>query len=92
VSTGIRSVTGTAAVDVKALHPGLQSVTLVNTGTTPVNVTMTDGAAVPVPAGVTLTWSVEDNDDTSLETASFAGSTAGSTYLLAFTYKATAAG
>jgi hypothetical protein len=92
VSTGVRSITGTAVTDVKALHPGLQSVTLINTGTTAVNVTMTDGTAVPVPQGVTLTWSTEDDDDTSLQTASFAGSAAGSTYVLAFTWKATAAG
>lgn len=91
VSTGIRNITGTAGQDLKTAHPGLQSVTVAAI-TGGVNATLTEGAAVLVPAGVTLTWSVTDTDDSSLDAATFAGAAAGSNYLLAYTYKPTAAG
>jgi hypothetical protein len=86
LSTGVRAVTGTAAQDIAAAFPGLQSVSLtVLAGT--VNATMTDGAAVPIPAGVTMTWSVAQDSDTALAAASFAGTAAGASYLLNWTRK-----
>ncbi|MFD8509706.1 hypothetical protein ACFV27_00970 [Streptomyces antimycoticus] len=86
LSTGVRAVTGTAAQDIAAAYPGLQSVSLsVLAGT--VNVTMSDGAAVPIPAGVTMTWSVAQDSDTALAAASFAGAAAGASYLLNWTWK-----
>jgi hypothetical protein len=86
LSTGIRNVTGTAVQNLAASFPGLQSVSLtVLSGT--VNVTMTDGAAVPVPAGATMTWSVAQEADTALVVASFAGATTAANYLLNWTYR-----
>jgi hypothetical protein len=87
VSTGARSLTGTAPVDLAAQFPGLQSVTLlVSAGS--VLATLTNGAAVPIPAGANVTWSVTRDQDTALDAASFAGADAGTTYLLLFTYTA----
>ncbi|MFD5788577.1 hypothetical protein ACFWH1_18385 [Streptomyces sp. NPDC127037] len=86
LSTGVRAVTGTAAQDIAGIFPGLQSVSLtVLAGT--VNATMSDGAAVPIPAGVTMTWSVAQDSDTALAAASFAGAAAGASYLLNWTWK-----
>ncbi|EMF20414.1 hypothetical protein H114_32764 [Streptomyces gancidicus BKS 13-15] len=86
LSTGVRNVTGTAVQDLAAAFPGLQSVSLtVLAGT--VNVTMSDGAAVPVPAGASLTWSVEQASDTALAVASFAGASAAASYLLNWTFR-----
>ncbi|MEZ0073611.1 hypothetical protein [Planotetraspora sp. GP83] len=86
LSTGVRAVTGTAVQDIAATFPGAQSVSLtVLAG--PVNVTMSDGTSVPVPAGVTLTWSVAQEADTALAAASFAGATATASYLLNWTYR-----
>ncbi|MFF4733340.1 hypothetical protein ACFY3M_50715 [Streptomyces mirabilis] len=86
LSTGVRAVTGTAAQNIAGSFPGLQSVSLtVLAGA--VNVTMSDGAAVPVPAGVTMTWSVAQDSDTALAAASFAGATAAASYLLNWTYR-----
>lgn len=91
LSTGIRRLTGdTAAVALATEFPGLQAVTLsVIAGT--VAVTMTDGAAVTVPATTSLSWSVTDTDDSSLGVATFDG-LVGSDYLLHWTWKPTAAG
>jgi hypothetical protein len=87
VSTGARSVTGTTPVDLAGEFPGLQSVTLlVSAGS--VLATLTNGAAVPIPAGANVTWSVTRDGDGSLDAASFAGADAGTTYLLLFTYTA----
>ncbi|MET9818329.1 hypothetical protein [Streptomyces sp. NPDC006355] len=84
--TGVRAVTGTAVQDLTAGFPGLQSVSLtVMAGV--VNVTMSDGAAVPVPAGVTMTWSVAKDEDVSLAAASFTGASASASYLLNWTYQ-----
>jgi len=91
VSTGIRRVTGTAPQDVKAENPGLQSVSVtVLAGV--LNVTMSTGAAQAVPAGMTLTWSVADTDDSSLAAASFTGASAATDYVLNWTAKGSAAG
>ncbi|MER5699490.1 hypothetical protein ACWDBO_48960 [Streptomyces mirabilis] len=86
LSTGVRAVTGTAAQDIATAFPGLQSVSLtVLAGT--VNATMSDGTAVPIPAGATMTWSVAQDSDTALAAASFAGAAAGASYLLNWTWK-----
>ena len=86
LSTGVRAVTGTAAQNLAGSFPALQSVSLtVLAGA--VNVTMTDGSAVPIPAGVTMTWSVAQDSDTALAVASFAGATAAASYLLNWTYR-----
>ncbi|WP_433379416.1 hypothetical protein [Streptosporangium sp. CA-115845] len=85
VNTGVRAVTGTAAQDLAAEFTGLQSVSLaVLAGA--VNATMSDGSAVPIPAGVTLTWSVSKDTDTALAAASFAGANPSAFYLLNWTY------
>ncbi|KAA9379621.1 hypothetical protein F5972_08165 [Microbispora cellulosiformans] len=86
LSTGVRAVNGTAVQDIAGSFPGLQSVSLtVLAGT--VNVTMTDGSAVPIPAGVTMTWSVAKDEDPALAAASFAGASAAAQYLLNYTYR-----
>ncbi|MFI2300168.1 hypothetical protein ACH5AL_15195 [Actinacidiphila glaucinigra] len=85
VNTGVRAVTGAAAQDLAAEFPALQSVSLaVLAGA--VNVTMSDGTDVPIPAGVTLTWSVSKDTDTALTVASFAGADASASYLLNWTH------
>lgn len=86
VQTGIRRLTNsTVAQNLKTEFPGLQSVTLtVLSGG--VAATMTNGASQVVPAGVSLTWSVTDTDDSSLSIASFTGQ-ASSDYLLNWTHK-----
>lgn len=84
--TGVRAVTGTTPQDLAAAFPGLQSVSLTVTAGT-VNVTMSDGTAVPIPAGVTMTWSVAQEADTALAAASFTGATAATSYLLNWTHK-----
>ncbi|MFC4060245.1 hypothetical protein ACFOWE_18225 [Planomonospora corallina] len=87
VLTGARSTTGTAPVDLAAEFPGLQSVTLlVSSGS--VLATLTDGTAVPIPAGANVTWSVTRDQDAALDAASFAGADAGTTFLLLWTYTA----
>lgn len=86
LSTGVRAVTGTAAQDLAAAFPGLQSVSLTVTAGT-VNVTMSDGSAVPIPAGVTMTWSVAQDADAALAAAAFTGATAAASYLLNWTYR-----
>ncbi|MGW3971208.1 hypothetical protein ACWEFD_18150 [Streptomyces ardesiacus] len=84
VDTGVRSVTGTEPQDLAGEFPGLQSVSLaVLAGT--VNVTTTDGTDVPIPAGITLTWSVAKDTDTALAAASFTGADASTSYLLNWT-------
>ncbi|WP_437020648.1 hypothetical protein [Streptomyces sp. enrichment culture] len=86
LSTGVRNVTGTAAQDIASAFPGLQSVTLtVLSGS--VLTTMSNGASVTIPAGVTMTWSVAQDSDTALAAASFAGATAAANYLLNWTWK-----
>ncbi|WP_228995222.1 hypothetical protein [Streptomyces sp. DH8] len=86
LSTGVRAVTGTAPQNLVAAFPGLQSVSLtVLAGA--VNVTMNDGAAVPLPAGVTMTWSVAQDADNALAAASFTGASAAASYLLNWTYR-----
>ncbi|MEU3782719.1 hypothetical protein [Streptomyces sp900129855] len=86
LSTGVRNVTSTAAQDIAAAFPALQSVTVtVLSGS--VNVTMSDGTSVSIPAGVSMTWSVAQDSDTALAAASFAGATAGTNYLLNWTWK-----
>ena len=67
-----------------AEFPGLQSVTLlVSSGS--VLATLTDGSAVPIPAGANVTWSVTRDEDAALGAASFAGADAGTAYLLLWT-------
>ncbi|MER6557889.1 hypothetical protein ABT300_09000 [Streptomyces sp. NPDC001027] len=86
LSTGVRNVTGTAAQDIAAAFPGLQSVTLtVLSGS--ILATMSDGTNVTIPAGMTMTWSVAQDSDTALVAAAFAGATATTTYLLNWTWK-----
>ncbi|MER7742308.1 hypothetical protein ABTX34_29005 [Streptomyces sp. NPDC096538] len=87
VLTGARSITGTAPVDLAAEFPGLQSVTLLASSGS-VLATLTDGAAVPIPAGANVTWSVTRDQDTALAAAAFAGADAGTAYLLLWTYVA----
>lgn len=89
VSTGIRRVSGVAPLDLKALRPGLQSATLtVFAGE--VSAVTSDGTGV-VPTGASVTWSVADTDDSSLAALTLTGDVAAD-YLVAFTYKAAAAG
>jgi hypothetical protein len=86
VLTGVRNVTGVANQQLGAEFPGLQSVTLtVLSGF--VAVTMSNGANVTIPAGVTMTWSVAKDDDTALDRATFVGTTAAANYLLNWTYR-----
>jgi hypothetical protein len=87
VSTGVRRIAGIPVQTLKANHPGLQSVTLVVLAGT-VIVTTTDGLNQPIPVGVSLTWSVNDTDDSSLANWTCVGSASEADYLLAFTYKA----
>ncbi|PWI06527.1 hypothetical protein DIZ27_32825 [Streptomyces sp. NWU339] len=83
VSTGVRHVTGTEPQDLVAEFADVQNVTLhVLAGT--VAVTMTEGEAVPVPAGVDATWAVEGG---SLAAAAFAGTTEDTAYLLTWTHR-----
>lgn len=90
VSTGVQALAASSTLDVKAAFPGVQSVSvIVRTGTC--NATMTTGAAVPLNAGESVSWSVADSDDSSLAAASFT-TAAASTALIVFTYKGTAAG
>ncbi|MFD5570472.1 hypothetical protein [Streptomyces cadmiisoli] len=90
VSTGLRRLAASASLDVKATWPGLQSASVtVLSGTA--QVTPTGGPAVAVPAGVTLTWSVADTDDSSLDALAVAAAVA-SDVLINATYKASAAG
>ncbi|MEZ3180801.1 hypothetical protein KYY02_19535 [Streptomyces pimonensis] len=86
LSTGVRAVTGTAPQDIAGAFPGLQSVSLTVLSDR-VLVSMSDGTAVPIPAGVTMTWSVAQDPDTALAAASFAGATATASYLLNWTHK-----
>ncbi|MFC9604548.1 hypothetical protein ACFTTN_13950 [Streptomyces niveus] len=92
VLTGVRRVTGSTVIQtLKTEFPGLQSVSLsVLAGT--VNVAMSSGTSQGIPAGASVTWSVNDNDDSSLAAASFAGASAAADYFLVWTYKGTAAG
>ncbi|MFJ5890284.1 hypothetical protein [Streptomyces californicus] len=92
VLTGVRRVTGSTAVqNLKGEFPGLQSVSLsVLAGT--VNTAGSSGTSQPMPAGISVTWSVADTDDSSLAAASFAGTSAAADYVLVWTYKAGAAG
>ncbi|MFD0208935.1 hypothetical protein ACFVH9_07345 [Streptomyces hirsutus] len=92
VLTGVRRVTGvTTLQNLKTEFPGLQSVSLtVIAGT--VNVAMSSGTSQAIPAGASVTWSVADNDDSSLAAASFASVTTAADYFLVWTYKAGAAG
>ncbi|WP_327345983.1 hypothetical protein [Streptomyces europaeiscabiei] len=86
LSTGVRAVTGTAAHDLAAEFPTLQSVTLtVLSGS--VLTTMSDGTSVAVPAGMTMTWSVAQDSDTALAAAAFTGATASTNYFLNWTWK-----
>ncbi|XVV34955.1 hypothetical protein ACQPXT_13300 [Streptomyces sp. CA-100214] len=92
VLTGVRRVTGSTVVqNLKVEFPGLQSVSLtVLAGG--VNAAMSSGNSQALPAGASVTWSVADNDDSSLAAAAFAGIAASADYFLAWTYKGTAAG
>lgn len=86
LNTGVRRVAGVAGQFLKTEFQGLQSVTLtVLAGT--VLVTMTSGLNQQVPAGVSLTWSTNDVDDSALQVATFTGSAAEADYLLNWTYK-----
>jgi hypothetical protein len=90
VSTGIEELGASDTLDVKAGFPGVQSVSvIVRTGTC--NVTLSTGAAVPMTAGESATWSVTDTDDSSLAAASFA-TLVDSSALIIWSYKPTAAG
>lgn len=86
LSTGVRRITGAAPQDLAAAFPGLQSVSLtVLAGE--VQVTMSDGSAVPIPAGASLTWSVAQDTDSALTAAAFTGASAAASYLLNWTYR-----
>lgn len=86
VLTGVRSVTGITAQDLAAQFPTLQSVTLiVQAGV--VRASMSDGVNVPIPAGVSMTWSVAKAEDSALAAAAFAGTSAAASYLLNWTYR-----
>ncbi|MFI9591203.1 hypothetical protein [Nonomuraea sp. NPDC052265] len=86
LSTGVRAVTGTAAQNLVTAFPGLQSVTVTAIAGS-VLVSMSDGVAVPIPAGVTMTWSVAKDEDSALAAASFTGAAADAQYLLNYTYR-----
>jgi hypothetical protein len=86
VQTGVRNITGVANQQLATEFPGLQSVTLtVLSGF--VTVTMSSGANVTIPAGVTMTWSIAKDDDTALDHATFVGTTDAANYLLNWTWK-----
>ncbi|MFB7496086.1 hypothetical protein ACFC09_15565 [Streptomyces sp. NPDC056161] len=86
VLTGVRNVTGTAVQNLAGAFPGLQSVSIAALVDS-VLVTMSDGTSVPIPAGVTMTWSVSKDRDQALAVASFTGATASTAYLLNWTYR-----
>lgn len=90
VSTALHRYAAAATPDLKAMYPGLQSATVtVLSGT--VAVTTTGAAGQPVPAGVALTWSTNDDDDSSLGALSLS-IPAGADVLVSATYKASTAG
>lgn len=90
VRTGLRHASGATTINVKALQPGVQSMTLtVLTGF--VTASMQDGFGQPIPAGVSLTWSVNDTDDSSLSFGQFTGDV-DSDFIVHWTYKDTSAG
>ncbi|MFI2434640.1 hypothetical protein [Streptomyces sp. NPDC018693] len=93
VMTGIARYTNDGSlVDLKGTYPGLQSVTLtVLSGLVATGMSNTGASGVPIPAGLTMTWSVGDADDSSLDKALFQQQ-GNADYLLNWTYKGTAAG
>jgi hypothetical protein len=90
VGTGMRRLgAADGNVNFKTLQPGLQSATLtVLAGA--VTASGSDGTVI-VPSGVSLTWSVNDTDDSSLGAVQVTGQP-GSDYIVNYTYKTTAAG
>lgn len=88
VNTGLNRLTA-GTFDVKAATPGLQSATVtVLAGTAQVT---TSSGTVTIPAGLSLTWSVSDDDDSSLSALSVTAP-AGADVVTSYTYKATEAG
>ncbi|WP_157594808.1 hypothetical protein [Streptosporangium amethystogenes] len=53
---------------------------------------MSSGSNQAIPAGSSVTWSVNDTDDSNLAAASFAGASAAADYFLVWSYKAGTAG
>ncbi|MDX2643493.1 hypothetical protein PV341_07870 [Streptomyces sp. PA03-1a] len=89
VNTGLNRLTAAGTFDVKATAPGVQSATVtVLAGTAQVT---TSSGTVTVPAGLSLTWSVADTDDSSLAVLSVTA-LAGADVVTNYTYKASAAG
>jgi hypothetical protein len=85
VRTGIRHVVNsTDPIDLTALHPRLQSATLLVVGGT-VQVTTDDGVQPFAAATLALTWSVQKDTDDNLGTLAFEGS-ADCNYIVNFTY------
>lgn len=83
---GINILAGnTTPVELSNLFPGLQSVSLlVFAGV--VEISAFNGVS-QVPAGASVTWSVNDTDDTVLSSLMFTGTDADTHFYLAFTYK-----
>lgn len=89
VSTGLNRLNAAGTFDVKATAPGLQSATVtVLTGTAQVT---TSSGTVTIPAGLSLTWSVADTDDSSLSALSVTV-TAGSDVITNYTSKSGVSG
>lgn len=91
VFTGIRRLAGAVTFNAAALHPGLQSITLIVLAGE-VNISAQDGSDQAAPAGASLSWSVIDTDDSSLTFVTFTGAAGDADFLVSFTYKGTGAG
>ncbi|WP_143675844.1 hypothetical protein [Streptomyces milbemycinicus] len=89
VGTGLNRQIAAGTFDVKAAAPGLQSATVtVLTGTAQVT---TSSGTVTIPAGLSLTWSVADDDDSVLSVLSVTVA-AGADVVTNYTHKTTASG
>lgn len=93
VFTGVmRYVGAVAGAALKTAYPGLQSVTVtVLAGSMNLGTDSGGGTPINIPAGVSLTWSVGDDDDSSLGLFNFQP-LAGGDAIVAWTYKGAAAG
>lgn len=95
VYTGSWSTNDTTPVgsrDLKAEYPGLQSVTVINTSTAGVIFIDTHVGRSELPPGASATWSVTDDDDSSLSAFNVDRIEPTRNVFVAFTYKATANG
>ncbi|MER6632314.1 hypothetical protein ABT301_29540 [Streptomyces sp. NPDC000987] len=89
VNTGLNRLTAAGTFDVKGAAPGLQSATVtVLAGTAQVT---TSSGTVTIPAGLSLTWSVSDDDDSVLSVLSVTAP-AGADVVTNYTSKTSAAG